>query len=120
MEFPLRSAGDGRMATADADDHVREMVEQVLFTAPGERVNRPDFGCGLLRLPFEPNGPGLAAATEMHVRGALQRWLSDVIDVNDVRVVAADSTLSIGLEYTRLADGLQVTDTFTATGGGAP
>ena len=119
LEFPLRAAGDGRIAVADADDHVRQMVEQVLFTAPGERVNRPDFGCGLLQLPFEPNSPGLAAATEMLIRSALQRWLSDVIQVDDVRLEAVDSTLNIGVQYTRLADGLRAGDTFAIQRGGA-
>jgi hypothetical protein len=55
----------------------------------------------------------------MLIRSALQRWLSDVIQVDDVRLLSEDSTLNIGIQYTRLADGLQVTDTFATTSGGA-
>jgi hypothetical protein len=59
----------------DADDHLRDLIEQVLFTAPGERVMRPDFGSGLLGLVFEPGGPGARRATQHSSQGALQREL---------------------------------------------
>jgi phage baseplate assembly protein W len=118
LDFPLTVDGSGRMARTDVDDHVRDMVEQVLFTAPGERVNRPDFGCGLLGIVFEPNSELLAAATELRVRGALQRWLADVVDVKDLHVVADDSRFVVELSYVRLLDNAAVDSTFTAPAGG--
>ena len=85
--------------TERADAHVRDLIEQVLFTSPGERVNRPDFGTGLTQLLFAPNSDTLASATQLLVRGALQQWLGDVIEVQDVRIEAEDSTLRVTIEY---------------------
>ena len=75
LDFPYRFDGRGRTATADADDHIRDLIEQVLFTSPGERVMRPDFGSGMLALVFEPNSTALAATTQILVQGALQQHL---------------------------------------------
>jgi uncharacterized protein len=116
LDFPLGVDGAGRMATTPVDDHVRDLIEQVLFTAPGERVNRPDFGCGLRELVFEPNSELLAAAVELRVRGSLQRWLGDVADVQDVRVRADDSRLTVDVVYVRLLDGARVEARFQAPG----
>ena len=89
-----------RVRESDRDDaHVRDLIEQVLFTAPGERVNRPDFGTGLMQLLFAPNSDTLASATQLLVRGALQQWLGDIIQVEDVRVEAEHSTLRVTVEY---------------------
>ena len=68
LDFPYHFSGLGRTATTDRDDHIRDLIQQVLFTAPGERVMRPDFGAGLLQLVFEPNSSTLAATTQMLVR----------------------------------------------------
>ena len=99
---------DQRGRTADADQvqslqnrHTQDLIEQVLFTAPGERVNRPDFGCGLLQLVFAPNSSLLASATEALAAAALDRWLSDWIVVQKLEVRAVDSTLNIRLTYMR-------------------
>ena len=99
LDFPYHVDGTGRSAMTGPGDHVRDLIEQVLFTAPGERVNRPDFGCGLHRLVFEPNGPELAAATQMLVHGALQQWLADRLTVIDVTVEAEDAALRITVTY---------------------
>jgi hypothetical protein len=100
VDFPYRIDGRGRTAATDYEDHIRDMIEEVLFTAPGERVNRPTFGCGLLQLVFAPNSDELAATTQYLVQGALQQWLGDVIQVNAVTVENQDSTLSVKVEYT--------------------
>ena len=100
VKFPFRLDSRGRTATTAPQDHIRELVEQVLFTAPGERVNRPTFGSGLLQLVFAPNSDALAAATQATIQGALQAWLADVIEVQDVSVEAADSTLRTTVTYT--------------------
>ena len=100
IEFPYRFDDRGRTANTDVEDHVRDMIEQVLFTVPGERVNRPDFGCGLLQLVFAPNSDTLAAAVQMSVQGALQQWLGDLIQVGSVQVESQEATLHVLVQYT--------------------
>jgi hypothetical protein len=112
LDFPLHVDGRGRLAVTDADDHVRDMIHQVLFTSPGERVNRPDFGCGLLQLVFMPNSEPLAIATQFTVQSALQRWLGDVIKIERVDVAAEEAQLRVDVVYRRLLDGVQRTATF--------
>ena len=100
IKFPLQFDYRGHTAITDDDDHIRDMIEQVLFTSPGERVNRPDFGSGLLQMVFEPNNTELASATQFLVQGALQQWLGAIIEVNSVEVVNNDSTLEVSVQYT--------------------
>jgi phage baseplate assembly protein W len=99
LDYPLRVDGRGRTAGTSDDDHVRDLVEQVLFTAPGERVNRPTFGSGLLDLVFAPGGDALAAAAEFTVQGALQQWLGDLIQVEAVQVQAVEAELHVTVQY---------------------
>src|SRR5213078_3778828 len=99
IDFPFHFDGRGRTATTDDDDHIRDMIEQFLFTNPGERVNRPDFGSGLLQLVFAPNSPELAATVQFTIQAGLQRWLSDVIVVQKVEVTSEDSTLRVLVQY---------------------
>lgn len=114
LDDPIHVDGRGRLATTGDDEHVRDLIEQVLFTSPGERVNRPDFGCGLLQLVFLPNSAPLASATRTTVQGALQRWLGDVIRVLEVEVDARDEQLLVEVAYERLVDGRQQRDAFQA------
>lgn len=100
IDFPYRIDNRGRTASTTYEDHIRDMVEEVLFTAPGERVNRPTFGCGLLQLVFAPNSTELAAATQYIVQGSLQQWLGDLIQVNSVTIESQDSTLRVNVVYT--------------------
>jgi len=116
LDYPFAIAGNGRAALTLGDDHIRDLIEQVLFTAPGERVMLPDFGCGLLTKTFEPGGTLLAAATELLVRSSLQYWLGDLIDVSSVSVNAEDSTLTVDIQYSRLVDGNQVSTQIAAPG----
>lgn len=99
LEFPYGFDATGRTRAADPRRHVRDLVEQVLLTAPGERVNRPTFGAGLQALVFEPGGGAVAAATRAQVTGALQQWLADVIEVDGVTVRADDSRLEVVVAY---------------------
>lgn len=99
VDYPFRLDGRGRSATTDLPGHVRDLVEQLLFTAPGERVNRPTFGTGLLQLVFLPNSEPLATATQAAVRGALSQWLGDVIAVEDVSATAVDARLEVQVRY---------------------
>lgn len=99
IEYPFRIDGRGRTAEASEVTHIRQMIEQILFTSPGERVNRPEFGTGLLRLLFAPNSPELGAATEFMVQGALQQWLGEVIQVVAVNVESQESTLRVLVRY---------------------
>jgi uncharacterized protein len=99
IDYPYYIDGRGRTAETDDDEHIRDLIEQVLFTSPGERVNRPTFGCGLLQLVFAPNSPELATATQFLVQGALQQWLGDRILVNKVDVQADDAQLRVLVQY---------------------
>lgn len=99
IRYPFQIDGRGLTATAKHAEHVREMIEQVLFTSPGERVNRPDFGSGVMQLVFAPNSPELASATEFTVQGALQQWLGEIIQVESVQVESRESTLRIAVRY---------------------
>ena len=113
VDFPLHVDGSGRTATTGPDDHLRDLIELVLFTAPGERVMRPDFGSGLLGLVFEPGGPELAAATQHLVQGALQQELGHLIAVESVEVEHVEGTLSVEITYVVLATRERASDTFT-------
>jgi uncharacterized protein len=99
LGYPFRFSTRGRTADTGAEAHIRDLIEQLLFTAPGERVNRPDFGSPLLQLVFAPSSPELAATTQFMVQGALQQWLGDLIQVDEVAVTAEDSTLRVRIDY---------------------
>jgi phage baseplate assembly protein W len=99
VDYPFHFDELGRTASVAEEDHIRDLIEQVLFTNPGERVNRPTFGSGLLQLVFAPNSDTLAAATQMSVQGALQQWLGDLIAVESVEVNNPDSTLEVQVQY---------------------
>lgn len=113
IDFPFQFDSRGRTALAEENDHVRDIIEQLIFTNPGERVNRPDFGSGLLQLIFAPNSPELAATVQFTLQAALQRWLSDVIEVLDLSVVADESALTIELSYRVRRTGEEQTASFT-------
>src|SRR5450759_2847621 len=113
LDFSFAIDGRGRTATAGENDHIRDMIEQVLFTNPGERVNRPDFGCGLKRLLFMPNSQPLAAATQVLVKSALQKWVENEIQVEQVEVDAQDEVLTIKVTYSNRTDGQRRVDLFT-------
>lgn len=99
IDYPFRFGARGRTAATDDAGHVRDMIEQVLFTRPGERVMRPDFGSGLMHAVFAPNSPELATALEFTTRAALQRYLGDVIEVQALSVQADDAALRVTLRY---------------------
>jgi phage baseplate assembly protein W len=119
VDFPYHFSATGRTATTDRDDHIRDLIEQVLFTAPGERVMRPDFGAGLLALVFEPNSTTLAAATQMLVQSSLQLYLSHLIAVQAVEVTNDDSALRVDVRYTVLLDRTTHEASFPGPGGAA-
>jgi len=99
IDYPFHFDGRGRTAATDDDEHIRDMLEQLLLTSPGERVNRPDFGSGLLHMVFAPNSPELAAALQMTTQAAIQRWLGDLIELQALEVNAEDSKLSLLVRY---------------------
>src|SRR5687767_6649700 len=118
LDFPFGIDGRGRIATTGPDDHVRDMILEILLTSPGERVNRPDFGCGLRDLLFGPANDAVAASTQFLVHGALQRWLRDVVDIVEVRALGEDAHLIVEVEYVRLADGSAQRERFFFGAGG--
>jgi len=116
IDFPFHFDSRGRTATTDDDDHIRDMIEQFLFTNSGERVNRPDFGSGLLQMVFAPNSQELAAALQFTIQAGLQRWLSDLIEVRNLEVTSEDSTLRVLVQYVVKRTGEQRTQTFEKGG----
>src|SRR6202051_323496 len=101
VNFPFQFDGRGRTLNPQ-QDYLRQLVEQVLFTSPGERVNLPDFGSGLLQLPFAPNSLEMAAATQFTVQAALQKWLSNYVRVQSVQASADEGTLTVTVNYSLL------------------
>ncbi len=100
FDYPFHFDNRFRTASTSESDHVRDMIEQLLLTDPGERVNRPEFGSGLRQLVFAPNSPELAAALQFTVRASLQQWLGDVVEIQSLEVSAVDSALTVDLKYT--------------------
>jgi phage baseplate assembly protein W len=118
LNFPYQFDGRGRTALAVLnDEYVRQLIEQVLFTSPGERVNLPDFGSGLLQLAFAPNSVEMAAATQFTVEGALQKWLSGYIRVVSVQAQAQDAVLTVTVVYSLLNTDVTQIQTFVFGGG---
>lgn len=117
LDFPLHFDGRGRTAGSNADKHIRDLIEQVLFTSRGERVMRPDFGSGLLAMVFEPNSTALAATSQMLIQGALQQHLGHLIAVQAVEVEAVESTFRVEVRYSVLGDGTAHVASFPVPGG---
>jgi hypothetical protein len=100
IAIPLRVGPAGLTATAGDEEYLRDLIREVLFTQPGERVNRPDFGSGLLQLVLAPADEALAATTQLTVQSALDRWLGELIDVAAVEVTSQQETLRVLVSYT--------------------
>lgn len=105
LDHPYRFDGRGRTSQTDDADHVRDLIEQVLLTAPGERVMRPEFGSGLLQLVFEPNSAALAATVQTLAQASLQEHLAHLIAVDQVRVENDDGILRVLVDYRLRRDG---------------
>lgn len=116
IDFPFHFDSRGRTAATDDADHIRDMIEEFLFTNAGERVNRPDFGSGLLGMVFEPNSPELAAALQFTIQAGLQRWLGDLIEVRALEVTSQDASLRVLLQYAVRRTGEQRRETFERSG----
>ena len=116
IDFPFHFDARGRAATTSDDDHIRDMIEQLLFTNPGERVNRPDFGSGLLQMVIAPASTELAAALQFTMQAALQRYLGDLIDLQSLDVTVQDSTLQVVVKYVVRRTQVSHTETFQRSG----
>jgi uncharacterized protein len=116
IDFPFHFDHLGRTATTTENDHIRDMIEQLLFTNPGERVNRPNFGSGLMQLLFAPNSFELAATLQFTMQASLQQWLGDVIDVQALEVTTKESTLQVFLRYGIRRTGEERTEIFERDG----
>jgi hypothetical protein len=116
VAFPYAFDSTGHTAQTDLPGHINDMIEQILLTAPGERVNRPTFGCGVIQLVFAGNSDSLAAAQQQVIQTSLLQWLSDLIQVNAVYVQAQESNLLITIVYTIIATQEQQTQQFVYGG----
>lgn len=99
IDYPFQFDGRGRTARSSEDEYIRELIEQVLLTAPGERVMRPTFGSGVRQLLFGPASPEVATATQYLVQSSLQQWLADLITVEAVEVQVQEGVLLIDVQY---------------------
>lgn len=99
IAYPLSVNDEGIIATAGYRQHIEQLIEQILFTMPGERVNLPDFGTGITQLIFNPGNTEMVAATQFLIQGALQQWLGNLIQVQAVQVVAEEAALNITIQY---------------------
>jgi uncharacterized protein len=99
IDAPFQIASDGRTALTSDDDHIADMIVNVLLTRPGERVNRPEFGCGLAHFVHAKNSPELAAATQFTAHAELQQCLGDIIELSALTVEARGSTLALFVSY---------------------
>jgi uncharacterized protein len=113
LNFPYQFDGRGRTQEAALQDYLNQLVEQVLFTSPGERVNMPDFGSGLLQLTFAPNSVEMAAATQFSVQAALQKWLAGYVTVQSVVASAEEAVLTVTVTYSPLNTDVTQVQTFT-------
>ncbi|TGX52363.1 hypothetical protein E5A73_16345 [Sphingomonas gei] len=116
IDYPFAIDSRGRTATTDQADHVRDMIEQLLFTRPGERVNLPDFGAGVMHQVFAFASPEAATALEFTTRAALHRYLGDVIEVQKLDVTAIDASLQVEIHYSIRATGERPVQTFVVGG----
>ena len=115
IDYPFHVDEGRRTATTTMDDHIRDLIEQLIFTSPGERVNRPTFGAGLQQLIFAPNSPELASALQFLLEGALAQYLADLISVSAVQVDAIDSQLVVAISYVVTATGRPAAARFEVT-----
>ncbi len=104
IDFPYHFDGSERTARASEAKHIRDMIEQILFTNPGERVNRPEFGAGILQLVFAAASPEVAPTAEFMIRGALQQHLGQRIEIHTVAIEAGDALLRIRISYRLLGN----------------
>jgi phage baseplate assembly protein W len=116
VAFPYHFDARGRTAETPLAQHIEDLIEQILFTQPGERVNRPTFGSGMAQAVFAPNSQELAAATQFLVQGALQQYLSDLIEVSAVQVTAEDEVLQVTIQYVVRRTQQQQVAQFTRSG----
>lgn len=113
IDYPFHFDSKGRTAITSKEDHIRDMIEEFIFTSPGERVNRPDFGSGIMQMVFAPNSPELATALQYTIQAGLQQYLGDLIEIQELQVSSDDSVLNVILRYAVRQTGEQRTDTFT-------
>jgi phage baseplate assembly protein W len=110
FKFPIAVDAGGRgelVKERDYPRYVSQLIRQVLLTAPGERVNRPDFGAGLRRMVFAPLDDSTATLVQTTVFQSLDRWLGNLISVDEVRARVEESTLFVDVTYTIKSRGEQ-------------
>jgi phage baseplate assembly protein W len=116
IDFPWDYDSRGRTAETDYEEHVRDLLELLIFTDPGERVNLPGFGCGLRQLVFAPNSPELAAALQFTLEAAVLRELGDILSLESLQVRSEDAALRVEVQYLVLGTGDRGTAVFPREG----
>jgi phage baseplate assembly protein W len=116
LGYPYSVNNQAIPATTDPDDHLQDLILELLFTNPGERVNLPQFGAGVQRLVFAPNSDALRASTQFLIMTNLNQWLGDRISVGQVDVSSDPATeeqvvitITYAVKQTQQQQSLQVT-----------
>ena len=112
IAFPLATGADGRVARVGTARHINDMIEQLIFTNPGERVNRPEFGGGMFQVIFAPNSVELQATVHFTLLAALQYYLGDLIEIAGLEIEIADEVFTLSLGYVILRTGERVAARF--------
>ena len=102
LDYPYGVSSTGAPGTTSPDDHLRDLILQILFTNPGERVNLPEFGAGVQQLVFAPNSDALRTSAQFLISNSLQRWLGDRIDISQVSLTSQpgeEETVTIEIAY---------------------
>jgi phage baseplate assembly protein W len=99
IAYPFRINSRARTETANYEDHIRHLIKQALFTMPGERVNRPDFGSELMQLTFNNLGDEVTSTIQFLVQGSIQQHLGDLIQLEAVEIQSFDSRLQVIINY---------------------
>ena len=99
FNFPFKIDDNGRSSVTNEERHIKNLIEQILFTSPGERVNRPNFGSALNQIIFEPNSDILSISIDTLIQSSLNLWLDHLIIVESVNVENKDSTLEVTVKY---------------------
>ena len=104
LAFPLTIDSRGYSGAVNGSSYVKQLIEQVLFTYPGERVNQPGFGTPIANLVFDNLTEELAQVVKEMVLGALQQNLADRVLIEDVAVEVEENQLIVTVRYTELQD----------------
>lgn len=112
-KFPFQFNLYGHISSTTYDLHIQEMLEQILFTSPGERVNRPDFGCGVELMVFGSTSPEILSVKQTQINSQIQKWLGHLIQVLEVKITTNENRVEILIRYMIYQNQQETTQVFS-------